>query len=130
MYFIHCFPLTSHIRGDLLSCKMELLHLSTYIQYVWTKKDKLDWSIQNTIDGHDCSYIISWPAEYIFIWTLGLHTWLFAQQPMCHTWVCALQLACTLNTWVSLKKGVCHMRPSYINTHMYLNSKLKNIKHD
>ena len=39
MYFIHHFPLTSHIRGHLLSAKMALLHLSDGIHYVGTQKD-------------------------------------------------------------------------------------------
>ena len=55
------------IDSHMLSCKMALLHPSTNIQYVETQKDKLDWSGQNTIDGNDYWYIISWPVEYIFI---------------------------------------------------------------
>ena len=39
MYFSHRFPLTSHIRGHLLSAKMELLHLSADIHHVGTQKD-------------------------------------------------------------------------------------------
>ena len=42
MYFGHRFPLISHIRGHLLSCKMALLHPSIDIQYVETQKEKLD----------------------------------------------------------------------------------------
>ena len=113
MYFSHRFPLTSHIRGNLLSCKMALLRPSTDIQYVGIHNYKLDWSSQNTIDGHDYWYIISWPAKYIFIWTLGLQMQLFAQQLACHTQVCTLQLACTLNKRVSLKQVMCHTRLLY-----------------
>ena len=39
MYFSHRFPLTSHIRGNLLSTQMELLRLSANIPYVGTQKD-------------------------------------------------------------------------------------------
>ena len=53
IYFFHRFPLTSHIRGHLLSAKMELLHPSADIPHVGTQKDNLDSSGQNTIDGHD-----------------------------------------------------------------------------
>ena len=38
MYFGHRFPLTSHIRGHLLSCKMALLHSSSDIQYFGTQR--------------------------------------------------------------------------------------------
>ena len=38
MYFGHLFPLTSHIRGHLLSSKMALLHLSADIHHVGTQK--------------------------------------------------------------------------------------------
>ena len=41
MYFGHRFPLTSHIRGHLLSSKMALLCLSDDIPHVGTQKDKL-----------------------------------------------------------------------------------------
>ena len=42
MYFGHRFPLTSHIRGHLLSAKMALLRPSADIPYVGTQKDNLD----------------------------------------------------------------------------------------
>ena len=41
MYFGHHFPLTSHIRGHLLSTEVALLCLSANIIYVGTHKDKL-----------------------------------------------------------------------------------------
>ena len=59
-----------------------------------------------------------------------MHTRLFALQPACHTRLFALQPVCTLNTRVSLNKGACHAQLSYINTHVFLNLKLKNIKND
>ena len=45
MYLVHRFPLTSHIRGHLLSAKMALLHSSIGIPHVGTQKDKfgLKW---------------------------------------------------------------------------------------
>ena len=39
MYFGHCFPLNSHIRGHLLSTQMALLRPSAEISYVSTQKD-------------------------------------------------------------------------------------------
>ena len=39
MYFDHRFPLTSHIRGHLLSTQMALLRLSADISYVGAQKD-------------------------------------------------------------------------------------------
>ena len=41
MYFNHRFPLTSHIRGHLLSTQMALLRSSANIPYVGTQKDIL-----------------------------------------------------------------------------------------
>ena len=41
MYFGHCFPPTSHIRGHLLSTQMALLRPSADILYVGTQKDIL-----------------------------------------------------------------------------------------
>ena len=97
MYFDHCFPLTSHIRGHLLSSKMALLHLSADIHHVGTQKDNLDLSGQNTIDVHDLWCIIFRPALYIFILIFGFHTWLCALKLVCHMRLCALQPACTLH---------------------------------
>ena len=39
MYFGHRFPLTSHIRGNLLSTQMEFIHLSVDTAFVGTQKD-------------------------------------------------------------------------------------------
>ena len=72
MYFGHRFPLTSHIRGHLLSTKMALLRPSTDIPHVGTQKENLDWSVQNTIDVHDLWSIIFKPALYIFILSFGI----------------------------------------------------------
>ena len=54
----------------------------------------------------------------------------FTLQPMCHTQLFELYPMCTLNMRLSLKKGVCHTRLSYIYTHVYPNLMLKNINHD
>ena len=130
MYFGHRFPLTSHIRGHLLSAKMALLRLSTDIPHVGTQKDNLDWSGQNTIDAHDLWCIILKPALYIFILSFGLHIGLCALQPACHTWLCPLQPAYTFHTQVPFDQPACHMHLAYINTHVYPNSILKNINQD
>ena len=39
MYFSHCFPLNSHIRGNLLSTQMALLCPSADTSYVGAQKD-------------------------------------------------------------------------------------------
>ena len=49
MYFSHRFPLTSHIRGHLLSTQMALLHLSANILYVGTQKDILGLNFTKTL---------------------------------------------------------------------------------
>ena len=127
MYFSHCFPLTSHIRWHLLLAKMALLYPSANIHHIDTKKDNLDWSGQNTIDLHDLWCIIFIPALYIFILSFGMHTWLCPLQLECHMWLFSLQPGYTLHMWVPFEKLVFHTRVSYINTHVYLNSTLKNI---
>ena len=59
MYFSYHFPLTSHIRGHLLSTQMELLHLSADNSLCWYTKGhfRIEFFL-NTIDGHDmrCIY--------------------------------------------------------------------------
>ena len=130
MYFVHSFPPTSHIRGHLLSAKTTLLHPSADIHHVGTQKDNLDWNGQNTIDVHDLWCIILKPTLYIFILSFGLHTRLCALQLAYHTQVYALQPMHTLHTWVPFKQHACHTWLAYINTHVYLNSTLKNINHD
>ena len=42
MYFSHFFPLTSHIRGHLLSAKKAPLYPSANIPHVCTQKENLD----------------------------------------------------------------------------------------
>ena len=49
MYFGHRFPLTSHIRGHMLSTQMALLHLSADIPYVGTQKDILVFKFAKTL---------------------------------------------------------------------------------
>ena len=48
IYFGHHFPLTSHIRGHLLSTQMALLHPSADILYVGTQKDILGLKFAKT----------------------------------------------------------------------------------
>ena len=55
IYFGHRFPLTSHIRGHLLSAKMALLHLTADIPHVVTQKDKFG---------------LKWPKHYRWAWPL------------------------------------------------------------
>ena len=49
MYFGHCFPLSSHIRGHMLSTQMALLFLSVEIPYVSTQKDILGLKFAKTL---------------------------------------------------------------------------------
>ena len=121
IYFGHLFPLTSHIRGHLLSAKMALLHLSADIHHVGTQKDNLDWSGQNTIDVHELWCIIFIPALYIFILSFGLNTRLFALQLARHTWLCALQPTYTLHTWVPFEQQVCHTLTYVLMFHYNVN---------
>ena len=58
MYFGHHFPLTSHIRGHLLSTWMTPLHLNADIPHVGTQNDIYGLRVaQNTIDGLITKYI-------------------------------------------------------------------------
>ena len=59
MYFGHHFPLTSHIRGHLLSTQMALLRLSVDNSLCWYTKGHFRIEVfQNTRDGNDmrCIY--------------------------------------------------------------------------
>ena len=49
IYFGHRLPLTSHIKGYLLSTQMELLRLSGKIPYVGTQKDILGLKFTKTL---------------------------------------------------------------------------------
>ena len=91
MYFGHRFPLTLHIRGHLLSCKLELRYLSTGTQCVGTQNDKMDRSDQNTIDGHDLWCIILLPSWPIFYKVMRVNSWLLPLQPANHLWLLTLQ---------------------------------------
>ena len=91
MYFNHWLPLTSHIRGNLLSYEMALLHLSSDTQCVGTKKDKMDGSGQNPIDVHVPSYIFIFPARLIFYKVIKDNLRLFPLQPANHSQLLTLQ---------------------------------------
>ena len=49
LYFVHRFPLTSHIRGHLLSTQMALLRSGADIPYVGTQKDILGLKFSKTL---------------------------------------------------------------------------------
>ena len=49
MYFGHRFPLTSHIRGHLLSTQMALLCPSADIPYIGAQKDILGLKFSKTL---------------------------------------------------------------------------------
>ena len=49
MYFGHCFPMTSPIRGRLLSTQMALLRSSADILYVGMEKDILGLKFTKTL---------------------------------------------------------------------------------
>ena len=104
MYFGHRFPLTSHITGHLLSCKMGLLRPSTNTQCVSTQKDKMDRSGQNTIDGNDLWCIILLPYWIIFCMAIKVNTQLFSLQPAYHMWLLKLQIT---YIWSRLKSVGC-----------------------
>ena len=128
MYLCHCFPLTSHIRGHLLSAKMALLRLSVDIPHVGIQKESLDWSGLNTIDGRDLWCIFLRTALYIFIIDFGLHMRLSELQLVCHTWVFALQPTYTCICEFPLSNSrVIRKFPILIPAY---NLKLKNINRD
>ena len=83
MYFSHCFPLTSHIRGHILSCKMALLRPSTDTQCVNTKKDKMDGSGHIPIDVDVYSYISI--LTYFFYRIIRENSQLFPMKPTNHS---------------------------------------------
>ena len=67
MFFGHRFPLTSHIRGHLLSTWMALLRPSADIPHVGTQKDIYGLRVaQNTIDGLIMNYIHH-PSSWLFL---------------------------------------------------------------
>ena len=49
MYFSHHFPLTSHIRGHMLSTQMAILHPSANIRFVGIQKDILGLKFAKTL---------------------------------------------------------------------------------
>ena len=97
-------------RRHILSAKMALLRPSTDIPHVDTQKDNLDWSVQNTIDGHEILCLFLKPSLYIFILSFGMHKQLCALQPACHTQLFALQPAYTLHTRVPFEQHTYHTR--------------------
>ena len=82
MYFGYRFPLTSHIRGNLLSCEMTLLRLSTDTQCVCKKKGKMDGSGQNLIDVHVPLYIFIISVLPIFYKDLDNDYWKYLENPI------------------------------------------------
>ena len=94
MYFSHHFPLTSHIRGHLLSTQMALLRLSADIPYVGTQKDILGLKFAKTLYmGMNWDAFTLKTACYIIFLSVELHTWLSPLQLAYRTRLSALKPA-------------------------------------
>ena len=129
MYFSHYFPLTSHIRGHLLSTQMALLHPSADNSLCWYTKGHFRIEVfQNATNGHDmrCIYL-STSLPYYFSKCLLVYVTIFIE-----TRVCTRLFPLTthiLYATISIATRI-HMRVSYINSHVHLYLTLKNINHD
>ena len=69
MYFSHNFPLTSNIRGHLLSTQMALPRPSADNSLCWYTKGHFRIEVcLNTIDGHDmrCIYLLTSLLHYFY----------------------------------------------------------------
>ena len=74
MYFGHHFPLTSHIRGHLLSTQMALLRLSADIPYVGTQKNILGLKFSKSLwMGTTWDAFTLEPACHIIFLSVDLH---------------------------------------------------------
>ena len=130
MYFSHCFPLTSHIRGHLLSAQMALLCSSTKILHVGTQKDKLGLKWKK-------HYRWAWPGmnypqtRFIYIfskcWVAYATICIATRVP--YTSIC-IATHVHWRTRVYFEQLACHTRVSYINSPVHLILTLKNIKWD
>ena len=142
MYFGHHFPLTSHIRGHLLSTQMALLHSSANNSLCWYTKGHFRIEIcQNTIDGHDmgCIYPSTSLPFYFSKCRLAytnisietrVHTRLFSLTTHVLYVTISITTRVQIYTWVSFKRLACHTRVAYINSRIHIHSTLKNINHD
>ena len=127
MYFGHRFPLTSHIRGHMLSTQMALLCPSADITHVGTQKDKLG---------------LKWPKHYRCAWHL-IHypktnlIYFYSDFWVAYATICiatrvsyasiCIATRIYLHTWVPFKELACHTWVAYINARVYPTSILKNI---
>ena len=137
MYFGHRFPLTSHIRGHLLSTQMELLHLSTDNSLCWYTKGHFKIEVfQNTIDGHDmrCIYpSTNFPYYFSKCWfpyaTIFIETRIRMRLFLLTTRILYATISITTRvqicTRVSFKRLMCHTWVAYINSRVHLHSILK-----
>ena len=142
VYFSHRFPLTSHIRGHLLSTQMALLHPSADNSLCWYTKGHFRIEVCKTLymgmtwDAFTiqptCHFIFlcvdcrTWlyPLKLVYIhgypcWQLAYCTRLFPLQPMYRS-----------IHGFPLEKLSCHTWVASINSHIHIHSTLKNINHD
>ena len=142
MYFGHRFPLTSHIRGHLLSTQNGTSPSKCRLSICWYTKGHYRIEVfLNTIDGHDmrCIYPSTslpfyfskcWlPYANIFIET-RVHTRLFLLKNHVLYATISITTHVQIHTQVPFKKLACHTQVSYINSRVHLHSTLKNINHD
>ena len=109
MYFGHRFPLTSHIRGHLLSTQMALLRPSADIPYDWHTKGHL-WI-------EDCLKHYRWACYEIHSLSIQLATFTF-EYVNCCTCLC-LYTTC-VHTRLFLQHVACCTRVFVIATRIQI----------
>ena len=119
MYFSHHFPLTSHIRGHLLSTQMALLRPSADNSLCWHTKCHFRIEVfQNTIDGHGMRCIYpSTILPYYFSKCWLPYTNIFIETHV-HTWLSSLTTRVLYVTILIATRVVIFMRVSLKETHV------------
>ena len=124
MYFSHHFPLTSHIRGHLLSTWMAPLCLSADIPHISTQKDIYGLRVsQNTIDGLIMNYIHH-PSSWLFLPFRYVNscTWLFryATRVLYASIGCCMSRIGVYASYPHRNSWVIHELPVLIPAYIYL----------
>ena len=131
MYFDHRFPLTSHIRGHLLSTQMALLHPNADNLLCWYTKGHFRIEVcQNNIDGNDLGCIYPWTSlPYYFSKCWAAYATISIATRVCTRLFQFLTHVMYMTIYISTRvhQGT---RVAYINSRVHLDSTLKNIKHD
>ena len=133
MYFDHLFPLTSHIRGNLLSTWMAPLHLSANISHVGTQKDIYGLRVAQKHYRWPY-YELHLSSIQLIIFTLLISQVMYTTRYICNSCVVReyrlLHLTYRFVRGLPLEKLVCHTRVANINTCVHLPLTLKIINSD